>query len=169
MLPPDLSRRILGRRRRSVVLSAIACALAFAFALFSLDGYRSRTLRKLDSEISRVRERAEGALALERKADVLSREARAMAAMGADRLDLVGAIAALTRRLPAGAHLLALRSTGRDWQIDGYARESAPLVARLEEDPLFENVRFLTATSRSQVDGKAYESFSIALHLVPAP
>lgn len=33
MLTPDLSRRIVGRRRRSVVLAAIACALAFGFAV----------------------------------------------------------------------------------------------------------------------------------------
>jgi type IV pilus assembly PilN-like protein len=169
MLPNDLSQRIFRRRRRSVVLGALVAALGLGFALFSLDDFRSRTLRKLEAEIVQVRRRAEGPLALEREADAVNREARAVAAIEAGRFDLVGGIAALTHRLPGGAHLESLRATGRDWQIDGYARESAALVAQLEADPRFENVRFLTATSRTQVDGKSYESFSIALRLVPAP
>jgi Tfp pilus assembly protein PilN len=108
-------------------------------------------------------------LTLSRQSDALGREARAVAAIEGERLDQVAALMALTRRLPSGAYLSALRSTGRDWQIDGYAREAAPLVARLEDDPWFEDVHFLTATSRTLIDGKVYESFSIALHLVPAP
>ena len=89
--------------------------------------------------------------------------------MAAERLDPVAALAALTRRLGPGAHLTVLRSSGPDWQIEGYAREAAPLVARLEEDPLFEEVHFLSATSRTRLNGRVYESFSIALRLVPAP
>lgn len=169
MLPLELSDRIQSRRSRAVMFSALVCALALGFAVASLDEFRSRTLRKLDADIAQVRARAEGALALERRADALSRETRAVAAMEAGRSDLIGGIAALTRLLPRDTHLQALRSTGRDWQIDGYGRESAQLVAKLEESPQFENVRFLTATSRTRIDGRPYESFSIALRLVPAP
>jgi Tfp pilus assembly protein PilN len=169
LLPADLSRRIGGRRRRAFAVGAVACMLALAFALFSLDGFRSRTLSKLDTEIAQVREPAEEVLALERQADALTREARGVGRIEAERLDPVAALGALTRRLPPGAHLTALRSTGPDWQIDGFAREAAPLVARLEEDPLFEGVHFLSATSRTRLDGKVYESFSIALRLVSAP
>ena len=169
LLPADLSRRIAGRRRRSLASGVVACILALAFALFSLDGFRSRTLNKLDAEIGQVREPAEGVLALERQADALSREARGVAGIEAERLDPVAALGALTRRLPPGAHLTAFRSTGPDWQIDGFAREAAPLVARLEEDPLFQEVHFLSATSRTRLNGQVYESFSIALRLVPAP
>ena len=169
LLPADLARRIGGRRRRSLAAGALASMFALAFAIFSLDGFRSRTLSKLDAEIEQVREPAEDVLALERQADALSREARGVAGIEAERLDPVAALGALTRRLPPGAHLTALRSTGPDWQIDGFAREAAPLVARLEEDPLFQEVHFLSATSRTRLNGQVYESFSIALRLVPAP
>lgn len=169
LLPPDLSHQIVRRRRRTVAIAAIACALALAFTLLSLDAFRSRTLGKLDAEIARVREQGEGALALERQADALTRETRAVASLDASRIDYLGALAALARRLPTGAHLHGLRSTGADWQIDGYAREAAPLVSVLEEDPRFKDVHFLTATSRVPLDGKVYESFSIALRLVPSP
>jgi Tfp pilus assembly protein PilN len=169
MLPADLARRITGRRRRSLALGVVACLLALVFALVSLDGFRSRTLRKLDAAIAQVRAPAEQVLALERQADTLTREARGVATMAAERLDPVAALAALTRRLGPGAHLTVLRSSGPDWQIEGYAREAAPLVARLEEDPLFEEVHFLSATSRTRLNGRVYESFSIALRLVPAP
>lgn len=169
LLPGDLARRITGRRRRSTGLGAAAFILALAFALFSLDGFRSRTLGKLDAEIAQLRQPAEAVLALERQADTLNREARGVAAMDTGRLDPVAGLAALTRRLPPAAHLTALRSSGPEWQIDGYAPEAAPLVARLEEDPLFEEVHFLSATSRTRLNGRVYESFSIALRLVPAP
>ena len=169
LLPADLSRRIGSRRRRSLAVGAIASILALAFALFSLDEFRSRTLNKLDAEIAQVREPAEDVLALERQADALSREARGVGDIEAERLDPVAALGALTRSLPSGAHLTALRSTGPDWQIVGFAREAAPLVARLEEDPLFQEVHFLSATSRTRLNGQVYESFSIALRLVPAP
>jgi Tfp pilus assembly protein PilN len=140
--------------------------LGLAFALLSLDGLRSRTLGKLEADIQQVRESADGVLALKRQADALGQEARAVTTMEIERSDPVTALVALTRRLPPGAHLTALRSSGLDWQIDGYAREAAPLVARLEEDPLFRDVHFLSATSRTRVDGRVYESFSIALRLV---
>ncbi len=169
LLPADLSRRIAGRRRRSLASGVVACILALAFALFSLDGFRSRTLNKIDAEIAQVREPAEEVLALDRQANALSREARGVAGIEAGRLDPVAALGALTRRLPPGTYLTALRSTGPDWQIDGFAREAAPLVARLEEDPLFQEVHFLSATSRTRLNGQVYESFSIALRLVPAP
>jgi Tfp pilus assembly protein PilN len=169
LLPADLARRIAGRRRRSFIIGGIACVLALLFALLSLDGFRSRTLQQLEAESARLRPAAERALALQRQADVLGQEARAVAAIEAERLDPLAALAALTTRLPPGAYLTALRGTGRDWQIDGFAPEAAPLVARLEEDPSFDNVHFLSATRRTRMDGKLYESFSIALRLVTAP
>lgn len=169
LLPADLTRRIVRRRRRALLLGLGACLLALVFALLSLEGFRSRTLRKLDAEIAGVRARAEGALALERQADALNREARAVSTIEAERGDPAAALAALTRRLPRGAHLLVLRASGPDWQIEGYAREAAPLVRLLEEDPWFEDVHFLSATSRTRLNGAVHESFSIALRVVPAP
>jgi Tfp pilus assembly protein PilN len=169
LLPAELARRISGRRRRSLLLGAVACGLALAFALLSLDGSRSRALQRLEAESAALRQPAERVLALQRQADALAQEALAVAAIEAERLDPLEALAALTRRLPPGAYISALRATGRDWQIDGYAREAAPLVGRLEGDSRFDNVHFLSATSRTRMDGKLYESFSIALRVVPAP
>ncbi|MEO6055412.1 MAG: PilN domain-containing protein [Gemmatimonadales bacterium] len=169
LLPPDLAARIRRRRARALAGSVAACAAALAFSLLALDGYRGRTLAKLDTRIAAVRAHAEGVLALERQADALAREEQAVATIQTERLDPTEALAALTRRLPAGSYILALRGSGREWQIDGYAREAAPLVPRLEEDPRFEDVHFLGATSRTRLNGTVYESFSIALRLVPAP
>jgi Tfp pilus assembly protein PilN len=167
LLSTELRGRITGRRRRSRVFAGLAATLGVLFALLSLDGFRSRTLRKLETEIAQVRDAALGVLALKSLGDTLEQEARMVAAMGTGRPDPVAAFAALTRRLPPGAYLTALRASGSDWQIDGYAREAAPLVPRLEEDPLFSDVHFLTATSRTRLNRQVYESFSIALRLVP--
>jgi Tfp pilus assembly protein PilN len=169
LLPPNLARRIARRRRRSFILSGLACVLALIFALLSVDEFRSRALQKLESRSAQLRPAADRALAVQRQAEVLTKEAQTVAAIEAERLDPLAALAALSTRLPPGSYLTALRGTGRDWQIDGYAREAAPLVARLEEDPSFDNVHFLSATRRTRMDGKIYESFSIALRLVPAP
>jgi Tfp pilus assembly protein PilN len=169
LLPADLARGIVRRRQRSTLLAGLACVAALSFALLSLDGFRSRTLHRLEVESARIRQPAESVLTLQRQADALGREARAVAAIQAERMDPLAALAALTRRLPPEAYISALRTTGKDWQIDGYAREAAPLVARLEDDPRFEGVHFLSATSRTRMNGILYESFSIALRLVPAP
>ncbi|HEY0351420.1 MAG TPA: hypothetical protein VGC48_04815, partial [Gemmatimonadales bacterium] len=59
LIPADLARRIRGRRRRSMVFGVLACILALGFALFALDGFRSRMMRKLDSEIAAIRQPAE--------------------------------------------------------------------------------------------------------------
>jgi Tfp pilus assembly protein PilN len=169
LLPPELARGIARRRRRSLALSALACLGALAFALFSLDDLRARTLARVDGEIAQVRGRAEQVLALRRQSDALAGETRAVAAIQAERIDPAAALATLTRLLPPSAHLLALRGSGPEWQIDGYAREAAPLVPLLEGDPRFEDVHFLTATSRTRLNGTVYESFSIALRLARAP
>jgi Tfp pilus assembly protein PilN len=169
LLPADVVSRIGSKRRRSLLLAGLTSILALLFVLLSLDGLRSRTLSTLETESARLRHPAEQALALQRQADALESESRAVSAIDAERMDPPGALAALTRRLPPGAYLTSVRGSGRDWQIDGYAPEAAPLVGRLEEDPLFDRVHFLTATSRTRMNGKVYESFSIALRLVPAP
>ena len=169
LLPTELAGRITGKRRRSLLLAGLTCLLALLFVVLSLDGLRSRTLGRLEAESGRFRQPAERALGLQRRADAMERESRAINAIAAERMDVSGALAALTRRLPMGAYLTSLRGSGRDWQIDGFAPEAASLVGRLEEDPLFDRVHFLNATSRTRLNGKVYESFSIALHLVPAP
>jgi Tfp pilus assembly protein PilN len=120
-------------------------------------------------EAGRIGQPAESALAVQRQIEALDQEARAVGAIDAGRSNPLAGLAALNHRLPPGSYLTALRATGNDWQIDGYAREAAPLVAQLEEDPLFDQVHFLSATSRTRMNGTLYESFSIAFRLVPAP
>jgi Tfp pilus assembly protein PilN len=169
LLPTELAGRVERRRRRSLMLAGAACVVALVLVLVSWDGYRDRMLKDLDNRIAAVRKQAEGALAQVRAADSLGREAQAIAAIRSQRLDPPGTLAALTKRLPADAHIVTLRGSGADWQIDGYAREAAPLVQRLEDDPLFEAVHFLSATSRARLNGKIYESFSIAFRVDSAP
>jgi Tfp pilus assembly protein PilN len=169
LLPADLTRRVKAHRRRSFAFAIGATLLAFTFALVSWDGYRSRTLQRLQVEAGRIRQPAESALAVQRQIEALDQEARAVGAIDAGRSNPLAGLAALNHRLPPGSYLTALRATGNDWQIDGFAREAAPLVAQLEEDPLFDQVHFLSATSRTRMNGTLYESFSIAFRLVPAP
>jgi general secretion pathway protein L len=164
-----VTRRVTARRRRSRILAGGATLLALAFALLSWDGYRARVLQRLELEAGRVRQPAERALAIQRNIDALDQEARLVGSIETKRMNPLPALAALTRLLPRDSYLTALRASGREWQIDGYARVAAPLVARLEDDPLFDQAHFLTATSRTRMNGTLYESFSIAFRLVPSP
>src|SRR6266511_5114447 len=76
---------------------------------------------------------------------------------------------ALSRQLPAGAVVRGLRSTGGEWQVDGYAPNAARLLAALGATPEFKEVHFLSATNRAQLGDRTYESFSLAFRFVPAP
>ena len=146
-----------------VVLAGLACAAALVFALVSLDGFRSRTCRgskrkRPDAPTRRAGPDAAAA------GGALGREARSVAAIGG-RLDPLAALLRSPAGFPPGP-IISLRGNGREWQIDGYAREAAPLVALWKMIPRSKDVHFLSATSRTRMNGNLYESFSIALRLV---
>jgi len=64
--------------------------------------------------------------------------------------------------------VLSLRASAADWQIDGTALDAAAIVPLLDRDDRFEDVRFLSASSRFRDGDRTYETFSIAFRVRPS-
>ena len=170
LMSPELARGAAGRRRRSLVTAAAACALALVFAIGAVDAARARAEARLDNAIGALRARAGEVSALQQEAEALTREATAVATLEARRPDVLEVLQLLTRLLPRDSHVRGLRwSGGRDWQMEGRSSNAARLVPLFEDHPRLEGVRFVESTSRVTSRGQTYESFSLAFRLVPGP
>ncbi len=168
LAPPALTARITTRRRRDLVVAAVACALALVFAVSSGDAWRARALGTLQAGLPSLRERAAPALALQTEIQAAAREVQAIRRIALDRPDPLRVLAALSSRLPAGAYIRALRSAGRDWQVDGYAPNAAQVLAQLAGTPELQDARFLSATTRVTLGNRTYDSFALAFRFAPA-
>ena len=170
LMPADVARSAVGRRRRAVVTAGAACALGLAFAVAAADVGRARAESQLDERIGTLRARAGEISALQQEAEALTREATAVAALEARRADVLAVLQLLTQLLPHDTHVRSLRWSGsREWQMEGRSANAARLVPMFEDHPRLEGVRFLESTSRVTSRGQTYESFSLAFRLVPGP
>lgn len=169
LMPDQLRTGIKRRRRRELWLAGGALLAAAIFALMSLLVWRGRSARQIETEIGALSGRAAAALSLQTELETLSRQARGIGRMAAERADPLAVLLALSSRLPPGAYLRSMRAAGGEWQIDGYAKQAAQLIQVLGAAPEFRGVHFLSATNRVQVGDRSYESFSLAFRFVSAP
>lgn len=169
LAPAEFTTRIARRRRRARGIAIAACAAAVLFALSSADAWRARALSRLEHDLPALRERAAAALALQTEIQSLEQEGQTIAAIARERPDPLRALAGLTRALPAGAYVRALRFAGNDWQIDGYAPNAARVLAELGSNSEFGDVHFLGATTRLTLGSRTYETFALAFRYAPAP
>ncbi len=164
-LTPEIEGRLQGRRHIRLGVATVAFVVALVFAGQSLDRSRERALSRLDTRISSLQERASRALDLQARARALGAEMTALDSIQAHRPDPLTGILRLTERLPEEAWIRSLQTTGADLEINGWARNAAALIPILENDPHFRDVRFLSGTSRTQMDGETYDLFALALRV----
>jgi Tfp pilus assembly protein PilN len=165
LLTDPLAARVRGRRLRRVSVAAVLCAAAFGLALWAVDRSRERTLERVRQEITALTPNAREALELRERLSATDRESSAIVALLDQRSDPLPVLAALTAQLPAGATVLNIRSNGGEWQIDGRARDAAAIIPLLDRDNRFEDVRFLSASTRFREGANTYETFSIAFRV----
>lgn len=169
MLLPDGNRERLERRRlRRLSVTAVVCAALCVLALGSLDRSRERTLQRILSEAASVGPGALPAVRLRDRLAAMDRESAAITEIAGRRLDPLRVLAVLSERLPDDATVLSLRASAADWQIDGTALDAAAIVPLLDRDDRFEDVRFLSASSRFRDGDRTYETFSIAFRVRPS-
>lgn len=159
--------RIRRRRVGSVARAAINFALALGFAIAAVDRSRSRLLESLEQEIAAVTPLAAGGASLQTRLAAIDVEVAASQSVIAARANPVAVLAAISRRLPAGATVMSVRADGANWQMEGTARDAGALIPALAADSTFDDVRFLSASSRYRDGNRTYETFSIALRAVP--
>jgi Tfp pilus assembly protein PilN len=169
LMTEKLSARRRRRRHRTLAGAALACVSAALFALTSYDAWRQRIHDNLATRIEGLETRASVALGLQHELTAMQRRAQAVAEIERTRPDPLRVLLAVSRRLPPGAYLRALRLSGAEWQIDGYGQQAAGVTQALGSAPEFQAVRFLAATNRAQMGSRTYETFSIAFRFVPAP
>lgn len=169
LAPSAWTARLAARRTNRLALAAAGAAAALVFALYAADRWRDRTLDALEQETTVVTQRAAPAEAAMRARMSREAESATMRSTVAARPDPYGALAAISLALPRDAVVLSARATGNEWQVDGTARDASALVPRLDRDGHFDNVRFLSASSRYREGNRSYETFSIALRYRPRP
>lgn len=157
-LQRDLSRRRALRTAGAV----LALAVALVFAVASWGAYRERVEGRLDERIAAAQGAAEPVIALQAEVNALRSALAALERVEASRTDVLGGFRALTDAIPPDTWLRAVHVAGPDWQIDGIGADAAALIPLLEGSPAFEDVRFVSATSRVQRDNTTYDDFSLA-------
>lgn len=168
MLLPDPVARQIHRRRLERLAATVAIAIgSVAFAVWAMDRSREQLLARVRAEVAVMEPAAEQGLALRAQLAAIEQEAAAGGALVRERPDPLMVLSALSERLPAGATVLNLRVNADEWQIDGSARDAAALIPLLDRDERFEEVRFLSASSRYREDDLTYETFSIAFRVRP--
>jgi hypothetical protein len=167
LAPEARRRRIAARHRAAIAMSAIAAIAAIAFATWSADRWRERTLTDLQSRAAQAETRGAAADTALRMLRSRETEAAAIRDIAASRPDPFGALAAISAALPREANVLSARATGNNWQIDGTTSDASALVPLLDRHERFDSVRFLSASSRYRDSNRSYETFSIALLFRP--
>lgn len=158
----EQARRFQRTRAGRIAALALGCTAAIIFALWSVDHARERALTTIIKETAAVESRAARAIQLRTQLAGLKHEATLLRAAHTNRADPIRVLGALSRTLPPDAVILNLRAAGAAWQIDGTARNAAQIVPILDRDEQFDNVRFLSASSRYREANRTYETFSIA-------
>ncbi len=169
LVTPELAHKIARRHRRDRLVATMACAAALIFLLWSADAHRARAERHLDARIAGLREQAGEVLALQTEAEAILRQTGTLSAIVAGRPQPLEVLLGMSRLLPPTAYVRAVRTSGSEWQVDGYAKDAAALIPLFENHPNFAEARFLTGTSRLRVGRETYESFSLALEYTPTP
>ncbi|MGH7552458.1 MAG: PilN domain-containing protein, partial [Longimicrobiales bacterium] len=148
--------RVRQRRLRRLSLTVAACAIAFGLSLWAIDGSRERTLERIREELAVLARDAQPAVELRDRLAAMDREAVAIRELSGQRPNPLRVMAALSERMPAGATVLSVKSSGDDWQIDGTAADAAAIVPLLAADDRFQDVRFLSASARFQENNRTY-------------
>ena len=168
LVSDSLAHAIRSRRVRRLAISGAACIVAFTIALWAMDRSRERTLAHTRQEIAVITPQVQPALELRDRLAAADREASAILTLASQRPDPLSVLAAVSRQLPRGAFVSNIKATGAEWQIDGTAPDAAAILPLLDADDRFQDVRFLSASSRFRENNRAYETFSIAFRVRPA-
>jgi Tfp pilus assembly protein PilN len=159
--------RIRRRRLLHVSAAALVCLLAAGLSLWSLDRSRDLRLAAIRAELAVMTPRAQKAMELRDYIAAIDRESTSLQELARRRSNPLRVLVALSQRMPEGATVLNIKANHDNWQIDGTARDAAAIVPLLDKDNRFEDVRFLSASSRFQEGDRTYETFSIAFRVRP--
>lgn len=167
LVSPELERRLVRLSRRRSGLAAGALGVGLVLLGWSMDHRRSAVLETLEREVARATSDAEPVLEVRDRAEALTEQLGQVGEAARARSNPLEVLEALTRALPADAHLTRLSASGREWEVNGRARDAARLIGLLEARQDLADVRFRTATTRVRVGDEELENFTLVFRHVP--
>ncbi len=165
LMRPIERRAVTSRRWRGVAVAAVAAVAGIVFCGAAWDQSRDRYLTALESVAAQRMEEVVPALEAQQRVALAQQEVALLTARVSEHSRVAVSLAAISSLLPRDVVVLNARASGADWQIDGTARDAAALVPLFDQDPRFDNVRTLAASTRFRDGNRTRESFSIALHV----
>jgi len=141
------------------------CCLSAALILGGLWVRQSKTLNQLNLRASSLQADALSARQTTGQLETRYTQLAWMIDRRKNYSSVVEAWEKLSLALPEQAWLSELQQTGNDLEVIGFAKQAAPLVNLLENDPAFEAVRLAAPISLDNRSGT--ERFSLALRVVP--
>ncbi|MGQ0538266.1 MAG: PilN domain-containing protein [Gemmatimonadaceae bacterium] len=156
------------RRRRDVVVAALLAAAALVAAAAAWDAARSAYANRLDAAIAAAEREAEPALAVRRRLAGLDREASLLRTAATPHVDVLEALATLSRNLPNDVVVSRVRLAGAEWQVSGRARSAAAVVPALERDPRLADVRATSPSTRFRESAQDFETFAVSFRVRPS-
>jgi len=141
-------------------------ALLAAAILVPLGQYDER-IETLRAEVAAARQGADVVVALRDQADALAERRAALGALKRDTVPRVEILRELTERIPDSTWIQRIEVNDGEVVINGLTDAASPLIALVEESPLFLSPRFPSPVTRYQATG--IEQFRLAFQVAPAP
>ena len=145
-------------------LWAANAALLAAVILLPLRELDER-IATLRAEVAEVRARTDAVVALREAADALAERRAALIALKRDTVPRIEILRELTERIPDGAWVQRMEVNDDEVVIHGLADAASPLIALVEESPLFASPRFPSPVTRNAASGN--EQFRLAVQIAP--
>ncbi len=162
------------RRRQFGVLAALAFLLGILIAFFvhmvnalEVDGQEGRN-RFLESEISELDKQIVEIRALREQFQALLQRKKIIESLQGSRNEAVQILNQLTVAMPEGVYLTSLKQNNERITLQGYAQSDpkvAPLMRRLESQPIFTNPRLIEVSSDT-LNGRRLSRFTLDVDLV---
>ncbi len=145
-------------------LWAANAALLAAVILLPL-GQLDERIAALRAEVAAARSGADAVVALHEQADALAERRAALIALKRDTVPRIEILRELTERIPDSAWIQRMEVDDDEVVVHGLADAASPLIALVEESPLFASPRFPSPVTRNAASGN--EQFRLAVQVAP--
>lgn len=156
-------------RRRKSRVGLYTMFVLFALLLVSIGAWgvsralhQRMVLDRMGAEVAHLKQEVKQVRKIEAELDDIERQIHYLNSLTAGYTPVSDLLMELTASVPASDWISALTLSSRNLKIRGVSRSASDLLTRLEDAPLFEDTKFLSAIVKKK-DGQ--ESFHIGLHV----
>ena len=156
LLPPALRKkpnRMAFFTMWGLILLTVLMVLAYGGSRIA----RHRlTLSRIDGQLASLQSEVKAVEQLNEQADKIEKQLQGIAKLAQDRLSTLAVLQELSTRIPKSAWVNDLTLSSKGVQINGFADSASDLLEILEASPLFDDVVFLAAITRTKEDKERF-------------